>query len=56
MADLIEKDTGESSDVTPGNRGELTIWVDGQKVAEKDNSGFPAEDDVVVAVRRALNS
>ena len=56
MADLIEKDTNESSDVTPGNRGELTIWVDGKKVAEKDHRGFPAEDDVVAAVRLALNS
>lgn len=56
MADLIEKDTGESSELVQGNRGELTIWVDGSKVIGKDSEGFPAEPDVVNAVRRALNS
>ena len=56
MADLIKEDTGESTELVQGNRGELTIWVDGRKVAGKDALGFPAEQDVVDRVRAALGA
>ena len=40
--------------VEPGNRGELSVWVDGKKVAEKSSRGFPADADLIQAVSTAL--
>lgn len=40
--------------ITPGGRGEFTVWVGDAVVARKTLMGFPSEDDCVVAVRRAL--
>jgi predicted Rdx family selenoprotein len=40
--------------LTPGGRGEFTVWVNGQKIAEKDSSGFPPEKEVVAKVGAAL--
>jgi len=45
---------GLDTEITPGRRGEYTVWVDGKQVAQKDHSGFPSEQDVLVAVRQAL--
>jgi hypothetical protein len=36
-----------------GNRGELTVTVDGQVVAQKKGDALPATDEVLAAVRRA---
>ena len=54
MAALIKQDAGVDSDLEPGGRGELSIWVDGKKVAEKTFRGFPADADVLQSVRKAL--
>lgn len=40
--------------LTPGGRGEYTVWVDGQKVADKTGGEFPSESDVVTAVQGAM--
>ncbi|MBZ0231250.1 MAG: Rdx family protein [Deltaproteobacteria bacterium] len=37
--------------LTPGGRGEYTVWVDGEKVADKAGGDFPTEREVVEAVR-----
>ena len=37
-----------------GGRGEFTVWVDEETVAKKDAHGFPADEEIVTAVRRAL--
>jgi len=42
--------------ITPGNRGEFTVWVDGEVVAEKTTADFPTEDQCLAAVRDALTS
>lgn len=51
MAAQLKQDLGVVAELTVGNSGEFTVWVDGKKVAEKDWRGFPEPDDVVDAVR-----
>lgn len=42
------------TELTEGGRGEYTVWVGDQRVAEKDANGFPTEETVVAAVQKAL--
>ena len=51
---MIKQDSGADSDLEPGGRGELSVWVDGKKVAEKSVRGFPADGDLLLAVKTAL--
>ena len=37
-----------------GGRGELSVWVDGRKVADKSVTGFPPDADLLKAVHEAL--
>ena len=41
-------------DITPGSRGEFSVWVNAARVAQKDKDGFPSDADVLAAVRRQL--
>ena len=54
MAALIKQDSGADADLEPGSRGELSVWVDGKKVAEKTMRGFPGDADVLKAVKAVL--
>ena len=54
MAALIDEELGQGTRLEPGDRGELTIWVDGTRVAGKGPEGFPADADLLGAVRSAL--
>ena len=54
MAALIKQDSGAEADLEPGGRGELSVWVDGKKIAEKSMRGFPSDADVLKAVKTAL--
>ena len=54
MAALIKQDAGVDSDLEAGGRGELSVWVDGRKVAEKTSRGFPADTAVLQSVKMAL--
>ena len=54
MAALIKQETGIDAEIIAGGRGEFTVWVGEETVAKKDAGGFPADEDVVTAVRRAL--
>ena len=54
MAALIKQDSGAEADLEPGGRGELSVWVDGNKIAEKTWRGFPTDADVLKAVKSAL--
>ncbi len=40
--------------ITPGSRGEFTVWVDGTVVAKKTLDGFPTEQACLEAVQGAL--
>lgn len=54
MAALIKDSLGVESDLEPGGRGEFTVWVDGNKIAEKSRTGFPADAALLQAVTTAL--
>jgi hypothetical protein len=56
VAALIKAETGIEPELVVGARGEFTVWVDRETVAKKDGSGFPADEEAVAAVRRALAS
>ena len=56
MAALLERELGHSVTITPGHRGEFTVWVDKLKVATKTIDGFPDDDECLEAVRDALTS
>ena len=54
MAALIKQDAGAGADLEPGGRGELSVWVDGKKIAEKTMRGFPGDAEVLRSVKSAL--
>jgi hypothetical protein len=54
VAALIKQDAGVDSDLEPGGRGELSLWVDGKKVTEKTSRGFPTDPEVLTIVKAAL--
>jgi hypothetical protein len=54
VAALIKQDSGADADLEPGGRGELSVWVDGKKVADKSMRGFPADAELLQAVNHAL--
>ena len=54
MAAVLEENLGEKAELVEGNRGEFTVWVGEERVAGKDAMGFPSEQDVLAAVRKAL--
>jgi hypothetical protein len=37
-----------------GARGEFTVWVGDEVVAQKSATGFPTEDEIVLAIRQAV--
>jgi hypothetical protein len=53
-AALIKQNLGADADIEPGSRGELSVWVDGKKVAEKSFRGFPADAELLQAVKAGL--
>ncbi len=54
MAALIAKETGVRAEVVEGSRGEFTVWVNDERVAQKTADGFPSDEDALAAVRQAL--
>jgi hypothetical protein len=52
VADALRKEAGVNVEVIDGARGEFTVLVDGQVVAQKGES-LPAADEVLAAVRKA---
>ena len=54
MAALLESQTGLSSTLIEGRRGEFSIWVGDQCVAKKDVTGFPGDDEIVKAVKELI--
>ena len=53
MAARIKADLGLAADISEGRRGEFSVSVGDRQVAEKDSRGFPSDDAIVDAVRRA---
>jgi hypothetical protein len=53
---LIREHTGVASELIEGRRGEFTVWVGDERVAQKSAEDFPADGDVLAAVRKLLAS
>jgi hypothetical protein len=56
VAALIKAETGIETELVVGGRGEFTVWVGEETVAQKDRAGFPSDEEAVSAVRRALGA
>ena len=54
MAALIKQAHSLDADLEPGGRGELSVWVDGKKVAQKGPKGFPSDTALLQTVQQAL--
>ena len=52
MAAVLKQETGIDPELIEGKRGEFTVWMDDELIAQKDANGFPSEDDVLAAVRK----
>jgi hypothetical protein len=54
LADRIQEAYGVKVDVIEGARGEFTVWLEGDLVAEKTSEDFPDEDVVLEKLRGLL--
>ena len=54
MADLIKQQLGQEVELIEGGRGEFSVWVGDQKVAEKGWIRFPSDQAVIASVQQAL--
>ena len=54
VAEILQDEFKLDVDLVEGNRGEFTVWVDGNNVAKKIGDDFPPEEEVVTAVRKAI--
>jgi hypothetical protein len=53
VADALRKEPGVEVELVDGNRGEFTVLVDGQVVAQKGLLFKPSVEKVLKAVREA---
>jgi hypothetical protein len=54
VAEVLKQELNVDTQLVEGDRGEFTVWVDGNKVINKVGDDFPPENDVVSAVRKEL--
>jgi hypothetical protein len=54
VAAQLDRDLHVTADLVVGRRGEFSVWVGGRKVAEKTFLGFPPDDQIAAAVKKAL--
>ncbi|MBX3159440.1 MAG: hypothetical protein KF773_25945 [Deltaproteobacteria bacterium] len=54
MAAQLKSDLDIDAELVVGGSGELSVWVDDRKVAEKSWGRFPEPGAVVTAVRDAI--
>jgi len=54
VAAELKKKLGVGSTLIEGDRGEFTVWVGPNKVADKVNGEFPTPEAVVKVVQAAL--
>jgi hypothetical protein len=54
VAAELKRETGMDAKLLVGSSGELSVWVDDRKVAEKQAGRFPSPEECVAAVRAAL--
>jgi len=54
VAAVLKAEIGIDADLIEGNRGEFTVWVGDDRVAGKDATGYPSDQDILSAVRKAV--
>lgn len=54
MAAVLKRDLDVDAVLEVGNPGEFSIWVENQKVADKQGGMFPEPAEAVAAVRATL--
>ncbi len=54
VAAIIKSKLGVEPALMEGNRGEFTVWVGEQQVAQKGWLRFPSDEKVLAAVQQAL--
>lgn len=54
MAALLDGELGVRADIEEGAKGEFSVWVGDERVAQKGAGGFPADADVLAAVRQRM--
>jgi hypothetical protein len=55
VAAELKRGLGVDAALIEGDRGEFTVWVDQKRVASKNGEDFPPAEEVVDAVRAAMN-
>ncbi len=55
MAALLDRELGVRADIEEGAKGEFSVWVGDERVAQKGAGGFPADADVLAAVRQRIS-
>jgi hypothetical protein len=55
VADALRKEPGAQVELVDGNKGEFTVLVNGQPVAQKKGDTFPPVNEVVSAAKQAAN-
>ena len=55
MADALRKEPGFQVELVDGNKGEFTVLVNGQPVAQKKGDSFSPVNEVVAAAKKAAN-
>jgi hypothetical protein len=51
VAAQLERDLGVTTQLVPGNPGELSVWIGDAQIVAKQGAKFPEPGDVVAAVR-----
>lgn len=54
MAERIKEKLDVETELTEGGRGEFTVWVGDEKVAEKGWFRFPSDEKIIASVQQAL--
>ena len=55
MAALIKDELSADAELIEGDRGEFSVWVDEERIASKGPLGFPSDEDIITAVKKALS-
>jgi hypothetical protein len=56
VAALIERALGVKPELEEGGRGEFTVWVGNEQVAQKGWIRFPSDQKVLAAVQQVFAS
>jgi hypothetical protein len=54
VAALIQERTGVVPDVIEGRRGEFTVWVGEELLAQKGAEGFPEDTEILAGLEKHL--